>query len=185
MCHVLSRLLSKLLRRPNRVPDFMDSRHIQFRYTPVFSPNQLNQLCDLFKVAAFWAGERRPSEMARAIAHSKPIVTVWNGEQLIGFSRATSDGVFRATIWDVVIHPDYQGAGLGRKLVQTLIAHPHMNKVERTYLMTTHQQSFYERIGFEQNSTTTMVLHNQLIAERIIAEADMQTTEVEVGVERK
>jgi N-acetylglutamate synthase-like GNAT family acetyltransferase len=155
----------------------MNSRHIQFRYTRVFSPHQLGQLCDLFKLAAFWAEARRPSEMARAIAHSKPVVTAWDEEQMIGFARATSDGVFRATIWDVVIHSDYRGAGLGRRLVETLIAHPHMNKVERTYLMTTHQQSFYERIGFEQNSTTTMVLHNQLIAERLKDVAESHTNQ--------
>ncbi|MGB3298809.1 MAG: GNAT family N-acetyltransferase [Phormidesmis sp.] len=152
----------------------MDSRHIQFRYTQIFTPYQLNQVCDLFKLAAFWAEDRRPSDMAKAIAHSKPVVTAWDDEQLIGFTRATSDGVFRATVWDVVIHPDYRGAGLGRRLVETLIAHPHMNKVERTYLMTTHQQSFYERIGFKKNSTTTMVLHNQLIAERFLEMAEMK-----------
>lgn len=162
----------------------MDSRHIQFRYMQVFSPYQLNQLCDLFRLAAFWAEERRPSEMAKAIAHSKPVVTAWDGEKLIGFSRASSDGVFRATIWDVVIHPDYRGAGLGRRLVETLIAHPHMNKVERTYLMTTHQQSFYERIGFEQNSTTTMVLQNQLVTERLMKERPMEVVEAE-SVEKK
>lgn len=156
----------------------MDSRHIQFRYTQIFTPYQLNQLCDLFKLAAFWAEDRRPSEMAKAIAHSRPVVTAWDDEQLIGFTRATSDGVFRATIWDVVIHPDYRGAGLGRRLVQTLIAHPHMNKVERTYLMTTHQQSFYERIGFKPNSTTTMVLDNQLIAERLLEVAEVKGIEV-------
>lgn len=156
----------------------MDSRHIQFRYTQIFTPYQLNQLCDLFKLAAFWAEDRRPSEMAKAIAHSKPVVTAWDDEQLIGFTRATSDGVFRATIWDVVIHPDYRGAGLGRRLVQTLIAHPHMNRVERTYLMTTHQQSFYERIGFKPNSTTTMVLDNQLIAERLLEVAEVKGIEV-------
>ena len=146
----------------------MDSRHIQFRYTQAFAPRQIDQLCELFRRAAFWAKDRRPSDMAKAIANSNPIVTAWDGEQLIGFARATSDGVFRATIWDVVIHPDYQGVGLGRRLVETLIAHPHMNKVERTYLMTTHQQRFYERIGFEQNSTTTMVLHNSPIAQHLI-----------------
>lgn len=156
----------------------MDSRHIQFRYTQIFTPYQLNQLCDLFKLAAFWAEDRRPSEMAKAIAHSKPVVTAWDDEQLIGFTRATSDGVFRATIWDVVIHPDYRGAGLGRRLVETLIAHPHMNKVERTYLMTTHQQSFYERIGFEQNSTTTMVLHNHLMTEHFLEVAKVKGIEV-------
>jgi len=143
----------------------MDSRHIQFCYTPVFDKDQLEQLCELFAAAAFWAKDRRPEEMERAIAHSNPVVTAWDNQRLIGFSRATSDGLFRATIWDVVIHPDYQGAGLGRRLVETLIAHPHMNQVERTYLMTTHQQSFYERIGFEQNSTTTMVLYNRSLGE--------------------
>lgn len=160
----------------------MDSRHIQFRYTQAFAPHQLNQLCDLFKLAAFWPEARRPSEMAKAIAHSNPVVTAWDDEQLIGFARATSDGIFRATIWDVVIHPDHRGVGLGRRLVETLIAHPHMNKVERTYLMTTHHQSFYERIGFEQNGTTTMVLYNQLIAERLLDMAE--ASGVSHGLER-
>jgi len=158
----------------------MDSRHIQFRYTESLAPAQLNQLCDLFQVAAFWAQTRRPEDMAQAIAHSNPVVTAWDNGRLIGFCRATSDGIFRATIWDVVVHPDYQGAGLGRRLVETLIAHPHMNKVERTYLMTTHQQRFYERIGFETNSTTTMVLHNRPIdVDRIRETVDAQGMELD------
>ncbi|NJM97569.1 MAG: GNAT family N-acetyltransferase [Phormidesmis sp. RL_2_1] len=145
----------------------MDSRHVQFRYTENFGASEIAQLCQLFKMAAFWAKDREPEAMAEAIAHSHPVVTAWDGAQMIGFARATSDGVFRATIWDVVIHPDYQGAGLGRRLVETLIAHPHMSRVERTYLMTTHQQKFYERIGFERNSTTTMVLHHQPVAAQL------------------
>lgn len=120
----------------------------------------LGQLQELFNVTAFWAKARSLEDLATAIAYSDPVVTVWDGEQMIGFTRGTSDGVFRATIWDVVIHPDYQGLGLGRKLVETLISHPRMCRVERVYLMTTHQQKFYERIGFKENQTTTMVLHN-------------------------
>jgi N-acetylglutamate synthase-like GNAT family acetyltransferase len=60
-----------------------------------------------------------------------------------------------------VVNPNYQGAGIGRTLVQTLITHPRLSRVERTYLMTTNQQKFYERIGFEENHSTTMVLHSQ------------------------
>ncbi|MCS6814035.1 MAG: GNAT family N-acetyltransferase [Cyanobacteria bacterium] len=122
---------------------------------------EVEQLQALFQVAAFWAQNRRSEDLIVAITNSKPVVTVWEGDRLIGFARATSDGVYRATIWDVVIHPNYQGAGLGRKLVETILMHPHMNRVERTYLMTTHQQQFYERIGFQVNSTTTMVLYNR------------------------
>ena len=88
------------------------------------------------------------------------MVSVWDNGRMMGCARATSDGIYRAAIWDVVIHPDYQGLGLGRKLVETLISHPLLNRVERIYLTTTNQQNFYKKIGFKENSTTTMVLFN-------------------------
>lgn len=116
------------------------------------------QLRSLFELTAFWAKGRSIPDLVTAIYHSEPVVTVRMGDRLIGFARATSDGVYRATIWDVMVHPDYQGQGIGRKLVETLLSHPHVSRVERVYLTTTHQQRFYERIGFEVNGTTTMVL---------------------------
>lgn len=137
----------------------MDCSHIQFGDRK--SQINLNQLQGLFKLGSFWAKERSIEDLSVAIANSEPVISVWDGERLIGFARATSDGIYRATIWDVVIDPDYRGAGLGRKLVETVLSHPRMNRVERVYLMTTHQQRFYERIGFESNSTTTMVLYHQ------------------------
>lgn len=137
----------------------MDCSHIQFCNSK--SQIDLKQLQALFKLGAFWAKERSIEDLSVVIANSEPVTTVWDGERLIGFARAISDGVYRATIWDVVVHPDYRGAGLGRKLVETVLSHPRMNRVERVYLMTTHQQRFYERIGFECNSSTTMVLYNQ------------------------
>ncbi len=137
----------------------MDCSHIQFCDSK--SRIDLDQLQELFQLGAFWAKDRSIEDFSIAIANSEPVISVWDGERLIGFARATSDGIYRATIWDVVVHPDYRGAGLGRKLVETVLSHPRMNRVERVYLMTTHQQSFYERIGFECNSSTTMVLYNQ------------------------
>ncbi len=139
----------------------MDCRHIRFCSRK--SEIDFTQLKSLFELSAFWAADRSFEDWKIAIENSVPTITVWDGDRLIGFSRATSDGVFRATIWDVVIHPEYRGVGLGRKMVETLLSHPQMNRVERVYLMTTHQQRFYERIGFEENQTTTMVLQNQLI----------------------
>ncbi|NJL47643.1 MAG: GNAT family N-acetyltransferase [Leptolyngbyaceae cyanobacterium SM2_5_2] len=138
----------------------MDCSTIQFKYADQFSEQDLEQVIRLFRAAAFWAQDRSAEDMATAIAHSYPVVTAWDGDLMIGFTRATSDGVFRATIWDVVIDPNYQGSGLGRKMVETLVSHPHMSRVERVYLMTTYQQGFYQRIGFEENPSTTMVLYN-------------------------
>jgi ribosomal protein S18 acetylase RimI-like enzyme len=135
----------------------------------------LYKLQELFNLAAFWAKGRSIEDLSIAIANSDPVMTIWDGEKLIGFARATSDGIYRATIWDVVIHPDYRGTGLGRKLVESILTHPRLRKVERVYLMTTNQQEFYEKIGFQCNHTTTMVLYNQTDIEALpITEVQVQ-----------
>jgi ribosomal protein S18 acetylase RimI-like enzyme len=118
----------------------------------------LYQLQALLNKSAFWAMGREIEDLKIAIDRSEPVVSAWDEEKLIGFARATSDGIYRATIWDVVIDCDYQRLGLGRKLVEIVLAHPCMQRVERIYLTTTHQQSFYERLGFVANSSTTMRL---------------------------
>jgi ribosomal protein S18 acetylase RimI-like enzyme len=123
----------------------------------------LHQLQALFNTGAFWAQNRQIEDLQIAIDRSEPVISAWDRDLLIGFARATSDGIYRATIWDVVIVPDYQRLGLGRKLVETVLSHPVMNRVERIYLNTTNRQSFYQRIGFVANSSTTMVLNNSHI----------------------
>ena len=143
----------------------MDSSHIHFCLDK--SKIDLDKIQQLLQIGAFWAKSRSKEKMEIAIANSNPVVTVWDKDRLIGFARATSDGIYRAGIWDVVIHPDYRGWGLGRKLVETVLTHPQVNKVERVYLTTTNQQSFYERIGFETNNSTTMVLYNHSPLETI------------------
>jgi ribosomal protein S18 acetylase RimI-like enzyme len=135
----------------------------------------LYKLQELFNLAAFWAKGRSIEDLSIAIANSDPVMTIWDGEKLIGFARATSDGIYRATIWDVVIHPDYRGTGWGRKLVESILTHPRLRKVERVYLMTTNQQEFYEKIGFQCNHSTTMVLYNQTHIEPLpITEVQVQ-----------
>ncbi len=136
----------------------MDCRHIKFSIDK--TQVDLVQLQALFNQVAFWARERSLEDLEIAIANSNPVVTLWDKTRMIGFCRGTSDGIYRGTIWDVVVHRDYQGLGLGRKLVETALSHPLMCRVERVYLMTTYQQKFYERIGFQENQSTTMVLQN-------------------------
>ncbi|MFB2980990.1 GNAT family N-acetyltransferase [Microseira sp. BLCC-F43] len=133
----------------------------EIRFCDLRSQVDIKQLQELFKLTAFWAQNRTQEDLEIAIANSDPAISVWDGDRLIGFSRATSDCVYRATIWDVVIHPDYRGLGLGRKMIETLLNHPRVCRVERVYLMTTYQQGFYTRLGFQYpNPSTSMVLYN-------------------------
>ncbi len=137
----------------------VDNRRIRFSVDK--TEVEFDQLVILFNRNAFWAQDRSIEDLKRAVQFSEPVVSVWDGSRLIGFSRATSDGVYRAVIWDVVVDDDYRRQGIGRKLVETVIMHPHVRSAERTYLFTTHQQGFYERIGFTENTTTALVLMNK------------------------
>ena len=149
-------------------------------------PIDLIQLQQLLQITAFWAQTRTIEDLAVALSHSDPVVTANINDRLVGFSRATSDCIYRATIWDVVVHPEFQGSGIGRKLVETILTHPRVNRVERVYLMTTHKQRFYERIGFEVNQTTTMVLHNTPLVyfDHLNSEAKVKVKNPMTGRER-
>jgi N-acetylglutamate synthase-like GNAT family acetyltransferase len=49
----------------------------------------------------------------------------------------------------VVVSDEWQGQGLGRRLVEALLDAPALREVERNYLMTTNSSGFYEQLGFQ------------------------------------
>ena len=75
----------------------MDSSHIQFCFNK--SQIDFNQVQELFILGAFWAKDRTIEDIKIAVANSEPVVTVRDRDRIIGFARATSDGVYRAGIW--------------------------------------------------------------------------------------
>ena len=76
------------------------------------------------------------------------VVSLWDDKKLIGFGRASSDGIYRAVLWDVVVANNFQGIGYGRLIVEALISNQSLNNVEKIYLMTTNKEGFYIQIGF-------------------------------------
>ena len=92
------------------------------------------------------------------LSGSQAVISAWRGSRLVGFGRATSDGVFRAVLWDVVVAGDHQGRGLGRRIVEALLQEPALQRVERTYLMTTNSAGFYEQLGFTAVESQRLML---------------------------
>ena len=84
----------------------------------------------------------------------------------MGFCRASSDGLFRAVLWDVVVAPELQGLGLGRRLVQALLEHEQLRQVERVYLMTSNSAGFYRQLGFETAGSQQLMLKLRTASER-------------------
>nr|QUE29496.1 Ycf52 [Erythrotrichia foliiformis] len=110
--------------------------------------NDLEKLCD----SVGWI--RRPLRKVKiAIKNSFLIVSLFqniNGKKcLVGFARATSDYAFNATIWDVVVHPDLQGQGLGSILVYEIIKKLRYHEISTITLFADPEVVvFYKNLGF-------------------------------------
>ena len=83
----------------------------------------------------------------RAFENSFAVVFLFDGERLIGFGRAISDGQYQSAIYDVVVAPVYQGRGLGLRIVKTLLRRLPKNGNVILYA-SPGKEGFYERIGF-------------------------------------
>ncbi len=125
------------------------------------APGQLRQLKGLLDAHSFWARGRDQRELSQMLTGSQAVVSAWQDRQLVGFGRATSDGVFRAVLWDVVVAGEHQGQGLGRRIVEALLQEPALQGAERVYLMTTNSAGFYEQLGFETVERQRLMLRTR------------------------
>ena len=129
---------------------------------PGYRPSRgLLKLRRLFQKHAFWAENRSNSDLKRMLAGSTVVVSLWRGKRLVGFGRAHSDGIHRAVLWDIVVAGDLQGKGLGRRVVEALLAAPAIRDVERVYLMTTNSAGFYKQLGFTEANPQQLLVRKQ------------------------
>ena len=133
-----------------------------FGMGPDLKPTRgLLKLQRLFDKHAFWAQQRNQRQLKRMLAGSTVVVSLWRGKRLVGFGRATSDGIHRAVLWDVVVAGDLQGRGLGRRVVEALLSTRSIRGAERIYLMTTNSAGFYEQLGFEAAQPQKLLIRKQ------------------------
>jgi len=117
----------------------------------------LEQLLSLYD-ATWWARGRSLDRIRHALEHSRPVLSAWDGPDLVGFTRVISDLTYRATIWDVVVRESHRGRGIGGALVTRVLEHPDLKTVTTFLLLTRDKHSFYERLGFTTERETAMVL---------------------------
>jgi ribosomal protein S18 acetylase RimI-like enzyme len=133
---------------PEGVSDRSTTSRIFFSTDRDIDLYELEELCD----AVGWS--RRPlRKVKKAIQHSFLVISMWEQRgvqrRLIGFSRATSDHAFNATIWDVVVHPDFQGRGLGKALMKQIIKKLRSEDISNITLFADPQVvDFYRNLGF-------------------------------------
>ena len=132
-----------------------------FGLGPNLRPNKgLYKLQQLMNQNAFWAKGRSINDLKTCLANSDVIISIWSGNEIVGFGRALSDGVYRGVIWDVVIDQNQQGKGLGKLILKNLLNSKKIKNTKKIYLMTTNKKLFYSQIGFKE-----VISQNLLIRE--------------------
>ena len=73
-------------------------------------------------VNQIWAGNYELEETREALAKTVNI-TAYDGETLVGCIRLLTDGYFFGTITELLVLPEYQGRGVGSRLLKLAKEH--------------------------------------------------------------
>ena len=120
--------------------------------------NGLNKLQRFLNRNAFWAKGRTINDLKKCLANSDVIVSLWVGNEIVGFGRALTDGIYRGVFWDIVIDQNHQGKGFGKLIVKNLLSSKKIKNIEKVYLMTTNQKLFYSQLNFKEVSTQILLV---------------------------
>ncbi len=120
--------------------------------------NGLNKLQKLLDRNAFWAKSRKINDLKKCLANSDVIVSLWVGNEIVGFGRALTDGIYRGVLWDVVIDQNHQGKGFGTLIVKNLLSSKEIKKTKKIYLMTTNKKLFYSQMDFKEVTSQNLLI---------------------------
>jgi GNAT superfamily N-acetyltransferase len=99
---------------------------------------------------AYWAPGVSRELVERSIENSLcfGVYDATSGE-LVGFARAVTDRATFAWIADLYVESGHRGRGLGKRLVQEILAHPDLSGLRRLMLATADAHGLYRQFGFE------------------------------------
>lgn len=119
----------------------------------------IDEVVALYK-ANQWSAAEKPQTLFNALLHSHTLISAWDNDKLVGIGNAISDGYLVVYYPHLLVHPDYQGKGIGHQIVakmQEKYASFHMQ------MLTADGKAidFYKKNGFERaGQTEPMWMYN-------------------------
>jgi GNAT superfamily N-acetyltransferase len=101
-----------------------------------------------FLRGAYWCEDIPLPTLARAIARSLCFSLLAGDGGQIGFARVITDSATFAYLCDVYVLPAHRGRGLGRWLMECVMAHPDLAGLRRFNLVTQDAHGLYRPLGF-------------------------------------
>ena len=115
-------------------------------------------LSNLYRIAPL--GDKSADWLRTAYANSRYKSFAVDGDEIVGAGRVLADGVDCAYICDVVVHPERQGSGIGRQLIERLrdLATGHRKII---LYANPGKEGFYRKLGFRRMRTAMAIFKDQ------------------------
>lgn len=100
-----------------------------------------------------WSAAEKPAELLAALRDSHSLATARVAGRLVGLGNAISDGHLVVYYPHLLVHPDFHGRGIGRKLMEAL---QERYRGFHQQMLTADGQAigFYRKMGFERAGKT-------------------------------
>ncbi|GAA0126415.1 hypothetical protein UT300019_23180 [Clostridium sp. CTA-19] len=111
----------------------------------------VNELNNLLKTMGW--GLSSAQKLDESLKLSWGWITVRNdSNRLIGFVQILSDGIKHAYILRLLVHKDYQGKGIGTKIMGNLMEFLEKNNLSPVLLTKPSEEKFYSKFGLSRSN---------------------------------
>jgi GNAT superfamily N-acetyltransferase len=106
----------------------------------------LGVIHDYLAGSSYWA-EGRPFDVVQKTVEHSLCFGLYAQDRQIGFARVVTDYATFAWLADVFVVESHRGVGLGKWLVERVVAHPELQDLKRWFLATRDAHELYRRYG--------------------------------------
>jgi GNAT superfamily N-acetyltransferase len=136
---------------------------MEIHYSDNLEDVSWQRICEIFEDVG-WE-RRRPKETQQAFGKSSFVRIAYHKKMIVGFGRTVDDGKYYGLIVDLIVHPDYQGRGIGKRILQEL--RDEMNGfIFKTLTAAYGKHEFYLQQGWKRQTSAFIWPRNERQADQ-------------------
>jgi ribosomal protein S18 acetylase RimI-like enzyme len=117
---------------------------------------EIERVIELYNRSSLPRPTNDRERMQKMFQNSSPVITAWDGDQLVGVCRCITDWVWSCYLADLAVDPSYKQSGIGRKLIETASA----TLGEQTMILLLSvptAMEYYPKVGFAKENRAFII----------------------------